>query len=136
MRLAISWMIHRSCRASPGGLITCARQLHAAVGVGEGAGLLREGRGRQDDVGVERGLGEEQVLHDQMIELGQRLRARGCRSGSDIAGFSPSTYMPLISPAWIAFMISTTVRPALGIELLAPELLERARADRRVSTGW
>ena len=37
-----------------------------------------------------------------------------CRSGSDIAGFSPSIYMPLISPAWIAFMISTTVRPRTG----------------------
>ncbi len=31
-----------------------------------------------------------------------------------MAGFSPSTYMPVISPAWTAFMISTTVRPFWG----------------------
>ena len=37
-----------------------------------------------------------------------------CTSGSDIAGFSPSMYMPLISPSWMACMISTTVSPRLG----------------------
>jgi hypothetical protein len=50
-----------------------ARQLHAAIGIGEGAGLFRKGRGRQDDVGVERGLGDEQILHHEMVELCQRL---------------------------------------------------------------
>ena len=48
-------------------------ELHAAVGVGEGAGLLGEGRGRQDHVGVEGRLGQEDVLHDQVLELGERL---------------------------------------------------------------
>ena len=31
-----------------------------------------------------------------------------------MAGFSPSTYMPRIVPSWMAFMISTTVRPRTG----------------------
>ena len=34
-----------------------------------------------------------------MLELGERLRARGATSGSDIAGFSPMMYMPRIVPA-------------------------------------
>ena len=42
------------------------------------------------------------------------------RSGSDIAGFSPMMYMPLISSSWTASMISTTVLPRFGIELDAP----------------
>ena len=41
-----------------------AHALDAALGVGEGAVLLQEGRARQEDVGVVRGLVEEQVLHD------------------------------------------------------------------------
>ena len=49
-----------------------ARELHAAVGVGEGAALLGKRRGRQDHVGVERGLGDEEILHHQMVEHGQR----------------------------------------------------------------
>ena len=31
-----------------------------------------------------------------------------------MAGFSPITYMPLITPSWMACMISTTVSPRLG----------------------
>ena len=34
-----------------------------------------------------------------------------CRSGSDIAGFSPRMYMPRIRPSSEPRMISTTVRP-------------------------
>jgi hypothetical protein len=34
--------------------------------------------------------------------------------GIHIAGFSPMMYMPSIWSAWIAVMISTTVRPRLG----------------------
>ena len=44
-------------------------------------------------------------------------------SGSDIAGFSPMMYMPVISPSWTASMISTTVRPRFGSKRLAPEVL-------------
>ena len=36
------------------------------------------------------------------------------KSGSDIAGFSPMMYMPLISSLWTASMISTTVLPRFG----------------------
>ena len=50
-----------------------AAHLHQAVGVGEGAGLLGEGAGRQDHVGQVGGLGEEDVLHHQVLERGQRL---------------------------------------------------------------
>ena len=49
-----------------------AAELHQPVGVGEGAGLLRERARRQDDVGEVAGLGEEDVLHDQVLEHRQR----------------------------------------------------------------
>jgi hypothetical protein len=90
-----------------------AAHLHLPVRVGDRAVLLRPGRGRQDHVGIGRGLGEEDVLHHEMLEVRERPRA-WLRSGSDIAGFSPMMYMPLISSAWTASMISTTVLPRLG----------------------
>ena len=62
---------------------------------------------------MERGLGKEDVLHHEMLQLASASRA-WLRSGSDIAGFSPRMYMPLITPACTAFMISTTVRPRFG----------------------
>ena len=49
-----------------------AAHLHLAVGVGDGAVLLRPGGGRQDHVGVGAGLGQEDVLHHQMFEMGER----------------------------------------------------------------
>ena len=73
MRLAISWMIHRSCRASPGGLITSRASCTRRSVLVKVPDLFREGRGRQDHVGMERGLGEEHVLHHEVLELGQRL---------------------------------------------------------------
>ncbi len=56
-----------------GRLDDLARELNAAVGIGEGAGFFRECRGRQDHVGMERRFGDEQVLHHEMIEFCQRL---------------------------------------------------------------
>ena len=53
------------------------------------------------------------------------------RSGSDIAGFSPSMYMPRISPAWIAFMISTTVSPRFGSSVW-PQNSSKSCADLRL----
>src|SRR5690349_2666315 len=50
-----------------------AAELHAAVGVGVGALLLQVGGGGQDHVGELGGLGQEDVLHHQEIELGQGL---------------------------------------------------------------
>ena len=48
-----------------------AAHLDLAVGVGDGAVFFRPGRRRQHDIGVERGFGQEQILHDQMFEFRQ-----------------------------------------------------------------
>ncbi len=50
-----------------------AAHLHLAVGVGHRAVLLRPAGGRQHDVGINRGLGEEEILHHEMLEMRQRL---------------------------------------------------------------
>ena len=50
------------------GLLT---QLHHAVGVADGAGLFRPGAGRQHHVGHPCGLGQEDVLHHQVLEARQ-----------------------------------------------------------------
>ena len=47
-----------------------AAHLHLAVGIGHRARLLRPSRRRQDHVGHHRRLGEEDVLHHEMLELG------------------------------------------------------------------
>jgi len=51
----------------PGNGSFSAAHLHLPVGVGDGAVLLRPGRGRQHDIGVFRGFGQEDVLHDEML---------------------------------------------------------------------
>ena len=56
-----------------GGLEGLAAELDAAVGVGEGAGLLGVSGGGQDDVGVAGRLGEEDVLHHQVLQAGEGL---------------------------------------------------------------
>ncbi len=50
-----------------------AAHLHLAIGVGDGAVLLRPARGRQHHIGIDRGLGEEEILHHEMLEMRQRL---------------------------------------------------------------
>ena len=55
-----------------GRLDRLASELHHAIGVGDGADLLGPRGGGQHDVGEIRRLGEEDVLHDQVIERGQR----------------------------------------------------------------
>ncbi len=50
-----------------------ASELHHAVGVGHGSRLLRPCRRRQDHVGEVASLGEEDLLHHQPVELGERL---------------------------------------------------------------
>ena len=49
-----------------------ADALDAALGVGEGAVLLQEGRSGQEDVGVVRRLVEEEVVHDDALHRRQR----------------------------------------------------------------
>ena len=50
----------RRCRRPP--------YLHLPVGVGHGAGLFREGRGRENNVRVVRGFRQENVLYNQVFE--------------------------------------------------------------------
>ena len=59
MRTIISKSVRTPARSS--GLFDL---LEVAVGVGDGAGLLVEVGGGEDDVGKLRGLGEEHVLND------------------------------------------------------------------------
>ena len=73
MRRPISWMSHQSCARVAGQRQRLAAHLHLAIGVGDGAVLLRPGRSRQHHVGIDRGLGEEEVLHHEMLEMRQRL---------------------------------------------------------------
>ena len=65
-------MIHRSWLGLARRIEGLAAHLHQPVGVGEGAGLFGEGGGRQDHVGEVGGLGQEDVLHHQVIQRGQR----------------------------------------------------------------
>ena len=48
-----------------------AHAVDAALGVGEGAVLLQEGRARQEDMRVVRGLVEEEVVHDDAFHRGE-----------------------------------------------------------------
>ena len=78
-------MIHQSWRASPREFQSGPAHLHLPVGVGDRAVLLRPRGSRQHHVGMERGLGEEDVLDDQVLQLrepgagvgGVRVRHRG-----------------------------------------------------------
>ena len=69
-----------------------AHALDAPLARGDGAFRLRTSRrSREHDVGQLRGLREEDVLHDEVVEPAQSsLRAR-VWSASDCAGFSPMT---------------------------------------------
>jgi hypothetical protein len=89
-------------------------ELHHAVGVGHRPDLLGPGGRGKHHVGEIRGLVEEDVLHDQVIERGDRL-ACVFEVGSDIAGFSPMMYMPRISRRFAAFMFQPPSAP-VGVE--------------------
>ena len=66
-------MSSQSCRASPGRCERRAAHLHLAVRVRERAELLGVRGSRQHDVGVPRRLGQEDVLHDEVLELRERV---------------------------------------------------------------
>ena len=128
-------MIHQSCRASPGGSQGLAAELDAAVGVGERAGLLGEGRRGQDHVGVDRPSRSGRSPGRPGAPARPAPRGRGWTSGSDIAGFSPMMYIPLIVPRWIASMISTTVSPGSGSSASPQSVFEERRGRRRPPRG-
>ena len=65
-----------------------AHALDAALGVGEGAVLLQEGGARQEDMGVVRGLVQEEVLDDDAFHRRQAA-ATWLVLGSDCTMSSP-----------------------------------------------
>jgi hypothetical protein len=71
--LAISTMSQKSSFASPGGSIRLASELHHAIGVGDGADLFGPRGRRQHDIGEIRCLGQEDVLHDNVVKRRHRL---------------------------------------------------------------
>ena len=81
----------------------------------------------QDHVGVIGRLGQEDLLHDQVLELGERL-ARVLDVGVGHRRVLAHDVHPRDRPAWIACHDLDDRQPALGIERRAPEVLEeRAR---------
>jgi len=80
---------------------------------------------------MERGLGDEQILHHQMLKLCQRL-ARVLQIRVRHRGILALDIHAGDLPVWIAFMISTTVRPRTGSRSWCPEFFQTARADRCV----
>ena len=115
-----------------------AAHLHQPVGVGEGAGLLGKRAGREDHVGQVRRFGQEDVLHDQMIERGQRFARMvrvGVRHRRVLAHHVHAADLPVL----IACMTSTTVKPGLSSSVPAGSsqaLLEALRAPPASDTRW
>ena len=64
--------IQKSGLRVAGRLDRLAPELHHAIGVGDGADLLGPRGGGQHDIGEIRRFREEDVLHDQVIERGER----------------------------------------------------------------
>ncbi len=120
-------MIQRSCRASPGGSSACrpsctARSVLVNVPVFSGnadAGRITSARYA--------GLGQEDVLHDQHLQLGKRL-PRVIDVGIGHRRVLAHDVHAADLPACTASMISTTVRPGFGSSVVAPDRFElRAR---------
>ncbi len=91
----MSMMISKSWRALPGGFSACRPSCTIAIRIGEGAGFFRKARSRQNHVGQIAGLGQENVLHHQHLELGERLAGVIPHPDRSSPGFSPMMYMPL-----------------------------------------
>ena len=89
-------MAHTNLVGATGRLERGLTDLDQAVRVRVAAPLLGMRRRRKDYIGEDGGFGRKDVLHHQM--RGQR-GAGGLEVGSDIAGFSPSMYMPRMVPA-------------------------------------
>src|ERR1700710_533773 len=74
-RCPTCWMIHQSCRASPGGAIT-GRAICTRRSVLVNVPLFSaKAESRQHDVGMECRFCQEQILDDEVFKLGQ-CRAR------------------------------------------------------------
>ena len=52
-------------------------QLHLPVGIGDRAALFRKGGGGQDDIGIIGRFGDKNILHHQMLQLGQSIPRMG-----------------------------------------------------------
>ena len=127
--------ISMSSRASPGGSSALRHALHSALGVGDRAfALAPRRRSGQHDVGELGGLGEEDVLHDQMIEVPRAAGSSGRLSASDWAGFSPITYSRLERRRRsMASNISVRCQPFSGRDRGRPRLASNLLARHRVA---
>jgi hypothetical protein len=109
-----------------------AAKLHRAIGVGEGAGFLRESGRGQDDVGEIAGLGQEDILHHQHVQLRQGF---ACMTDIGIGHrrvFAHDVHAANFSRVHGIHDFHDS-QPGYRIELGAPYCLE-ARADVPLST--
>ncbi len=83
---------------------------------------------------MERGLGDEEILHDEMIEHGERL-ARMLEIGIGHRGILALDIHARDLAGMDRVHDLDHGQAADGIEILLPQLFERCRADRRGSTG-
>ena len=134
MRRAISWMIHQSWRASPGSasavrpICTC-RLVLVTVPSFSGHADAGSTTSAWNAVSV-----RKRSWTTRCSSIASPARACAV-SGSDIAGFSPMMYIPLIFPACTASMISTTVRPFSASSARPHRSSKRARISS-ASTDW
>ncbi len=123
MRRAISWMIHQSCRASPGvGSAVrpiCTWRL-VFVTVPSFSGQAEAGSTTSAYFAVSV---RNRSCTTRCSSCASASRA-WCRSGSDIAGFSPMMYMPRISPGVDRVHDLDDGQTALRVEAGLPEPLE------------
>ena len=66
-------MMTQSGRLSPSGRKGFVQPLDAPLGIDEGSVLLQARAGGKNHVGEAAGLAEENILHDEKLELGKSL---------------------------------------------------------------
>ena len=87
---------------------------HASLGAAGHAFVLLLQAAGQHDVRVVRGLRQEEVDDAEELEPLERLARERRTSGSETSGLKQIDSSALISPRWMASMISTAERPGAG----------------------
>ena len=97
--------------------------LNLTVGIGYRAVLFRPGRGRQYHVGVERGLGQKNILDDQVLQFGQ---CRTCVINIRIGHGRVFTHdVHALDPLRVdGIYYLDDCQPTLGIQRGPPQILE------------